>query len=129
MGLRCQESSSITLELLQGSGGDEDTYRLSRPVSQGEFIDMFMSHSWHDSPDEKYTALRAASAEFESRHRREPTLWLDKTCIDQLNIKDGLRVLPVNLMACRSVLLLCGSTYVTRLWCIWELFTMIAFLA
>ena len=49
-------------------------------------------------------------------------------CIDQENIADGLRVLPVNVMACRRMLVLFGPTYPTRLWCVWELFTLCSFL-
>ena len=29
-------------------------------------------------------------------------------------------------MACKKVLVLCGDTYATRLWCIWELYTLFA---
>jgi hypothetical protein len=36
-------------------------------------------------------------------------------------------VLPVNVQACHSVLALCGESYCTRLWCIWELYTVFAF--
>ncbi len=49
-------------------------------------------------------------------------------CIDQANIRDGLKVLPINVMACDKVLALCGNTYTGRLWCMWELFTVVAFL-
>ena len=48
-------------------------------------------------------------------------------CIDQDNIGDGLKVLPVNVMACNKMLVLCGSTYPSRLWCAWELFTLFSF--
>ena len=51
----------------------------------------------------------------------------DKVCIDQNNIRDGLKVLPVNVMACNKMLVLCGETYVQRLWCAWELFTLFSF--
>ena len=51
-----------------------------------------------------------------------------QVCIDQENIADGLRVLPVNVMACRRMLVLFGPTYPTRLWCVWELFTLCSFL-
>ena len=30
-------------------------------------------------------------------------------------------------MACRKMLVLCGDTYVQRLWCAWELFTLFSF--
>ena len=53
--------------------------------------------------------------------------WLDKVCIDQNNIGDGLKVLPVNVMACKKMLVLCGPTYTQRLWCAWELFTLFSF--
>ena len=36
-------------------------------------------------------------------------------------------MLPVNVMACRRMLILCGTTYATRLWCAWELFTLFSF--
>merc|ERR1712176_1718550 len=61
------------------------------------------------------------------RKGRYPTFWLDKVCINQSCIADGLRALPVNVMACRKVLVLCGDTYAHRLWCIWELFILLAF--
>ena len=50
-----------------------------------------------------------------------------QACIDQNAIQDGLKVLPVNVMACRKMLVLCGPTYPTRLWCAWELFTLFSF--
>ena len=66
-------------------------------------------------------------AEFEAKRKRQPRLWLDKVCIDQENITDGLRVLVVNVMACKKVLVVCGKTYTQRLWCILELFVLFAF--
>ena len=36
-------------------------------------------------------------------------------------------MLPINVTACRKMLVLCGETYSTRLWCIWELFVLNAF--
>ena len=39
------------------------------------------------------------------------------------------RVLPINVMACRKMLVLCGDTYMERLWCAWELFTLFSFQA
>merc|ERR1712100_184219 len=64
---------------------------------------------------------------FHATHHRWPTFWLDKVCIDQNNIGDGLKVLPVNVMACKKMLCLCGPTYTQRLWCAWELFTLFSF--
>merc|ERR1712154_140186 len=51
----------------------------------------------------------------------------DKVCIDQTRIAESLKVLPVNVMACHRVLVLCGNTYPERLWCIWELYTLLCF--
>jgi len=56
-----------------------------------------------------------------------PTFWLDAVCFDQSNISDSLKVLPVNIMHCDKVLVLCGETYARRLWCVWELYTVFAF--
>ena len=33
----------------------------------------------------------------------------------------------MNIMACRNMLVLAGETYVSRLWCIWELCTLVSF--
>lgn len=100
---------------------------LSRPLKPGEKIDFFMSHSWHDDPILKWKELKKFVKAFIKKHRREPTFWLDKACIDQDNIQDGLKVLPVNVMACQKMLVLCGPTYSSRLWCTWELFTLFSF--
>ena len=55
--------------------------------------------------------------DFIAANGREPTFWLDIACIDQSTISDGLKVLPINLMACRKVLVVVGPTYSKRLWC------------
>jgi hypothetical protein len=49
-----------------------------------------------------------------------------KVCIDQANIRQSLKCLPVYLMACNSMLVLGGTTYIDRLWCVWELYTLFA---
>ena len=124
--LRCVEASQLTLELFESSVGSDATYQLSRQAKPGE-IDCFVSHSWHDDAETKYEALMAYCAKFRRRYNRDPTFWIDKICIDQRNIGDGLRKLPVNIMACHQILALCGETYASRLWCIWELYTTFAF--
>ena len=48
--------------------------------------DIFMSHSWHDTPSVKWEALTKWAANFEATNGRELILWLDKACIDQQNI-------------------------------------------
>ena len=62
-----------------------------------------------------------------AKHGREPTFWLDVACINQDMISDGLKVLPINLMACRQVLVLVGPSYSQRLWCMWELYILSMF--
>ena len=86
-----------------------------------------MSHSWHDDAEAKWGSLQRSAEQFKALNGRYPTFWLDKVCIDQTCIADGLRALPVNVMACDRVMVLLGNTYACRLWCIWELFTLLAF--
>ena len=110
------------------SVGSKQTYELSRPLNANEEkIDFFISHSWHDSYEDKWEQLTAIANLFEHKHKRFPSFWLDKACINQDHIADGLRCLPVNVMACHQMLVLCGSTYPYRLWCIWEIFTLFLF--
>merc|ERR1712232_1036707 len=107
---------------MKSSGaGSIDAFALSRPVKPGRKIDFFMSHSWHDDPNAKWQALVRIVGRFKAVYNRDPTFWLDKACIDQANIRDGLKVLPINIMSARRVLVLWGPTYPKRLWCIWEL--------
>jgi hypothetical protein len=42
--------------------------------------------------------------------------------IDQANIADDLPCLPIFLAGCNRLLITCGSTYTSRLWCCVELF-------
>lgn len=85
--------------------------------------DAFVSHSWHDCPFAKWKALQTWRQEFVAEHGRQPVVWFDRCCIDQSNIKDDLRCLPIFLKGCSSMVVLCGPTYLSRLWCILELFT------
>mmetsp|Transcript_108610 Transcript_108610/g.315889 ORF Transcript_108610/g.315889 Transcript_108610/m.315889 type:complete len:883 (-) Transcript_108610:120-2768(-) len=126
--LRCISWDNMSFELMSSSAGGADTFNLSRPVKSGEQIDFFMSHSWHDNAEKKWVALQHHVAQFKKAHGgRSPTFWLDKVCIDQDNISDGLKALPVNVMACKKMLVLLGDTYHHRLWCVWELFTLFSF--
>lgn len=93
----------------------------SIPCGFGD-IDLFVSHSWRDPPEAKFAQLQAIVSDFRRRHGREPLLWIDKFCIDQADIGNGIRYLPVHLLCSRKVVSLVGSTYLTRAWCCWELF-------
>lgn len=48
-------------------------------------------------------------------------MWFDKYSIDQTNIKDSLACLPAYLAGCKQLLILCGKTYLNRLWCLIEI--------
>jgi len=101
---------------------DRALYALTRPVRLGG-CDAFVSHSWHDDSDAKWQALQAFRNGFVAKHEREPLIWFDKCCIDQNNIEDDLRCLPVFVSGCKSMVILCGTSYLSRLWCIVELMT------
>lgn len=124
--LRCVDASNVTLELFDSNSPCEEWADIARPTQESESIDFFLSHSWHDSADDKFAALTRTSDSFAQRHGRVPTFWIDKACINQLNIIDGLRVLPVNIAACSRMLVMCGQTYPFRLWCVWEMLTLLA---
>eukprot|EP00913_Durusdinium_trenchii_P018522 g17404.t1 len=104
-------------------------FEFSRPLGRTEVIDFFVSHSWSDSPERKWKALQIVVQRFYEQKGRYPTMWVDKFCIDQRDLADGLRVLPVNVMSCRKMLCLCGKTYPTRLWCAWELCVLLSFMS
>ena len=48
-----------------------------------------------------------------------------QACIDQLNISESLTCLPVFLSGCKTLLVLAGPTYASRLWCVMELFVFV----
>jgi len=101
------------------SNADTGLNRRVKHAALGD-CDAFVSHSWRDDGDLKYAKLlehRFASA--------APTIWLDKACIDQGNIEASLSVLPVFLSSCKELLILPGSTYATRLWCVMEIFVFV----
>ena len=131
--LRCIDWPNITLSLLnsakQNVEADGDAKDISRPVDcqRNEGIDFFMSHSWHDDAKAKFAILDLVMQQFKAKYNREATFWLDKVCIDQENLSDGLRVLCINVTACKKLLVVCGKTYFQRLWCMLELFIMLAF--
>lgn len=104
-----------------------DYYSLSRELKEDEKIDYFISHAWADDGDAKFKELSKIATAHHREYKRWPTFWFDKVCFDQNNITAGLKVLPINLMSCNVVLVLCGDSYTSRLWCVWELFTLLAF--
>ena len=81
-------------------------------------IDYFISHSWLDSAEKKCHGLEAFIDRCSSS-RKSLSFWLDKVCIDQSDTTRGIEALPINIGACRKILILMGKTYMKRLWCIW----------
>jgi hypothetical protein len=67
-------------------------------------------------------ALQEWRQEFKKRNGgREPRLWIDKYCFDQENMDSALARLPVYLAGCAKLVVLCGNTYLSRLWCLVEM--------
>ena len=120
--LRCVTLDRISREHMATNKPDASLYALSQPARLGS-VDAFISHSWHDNAPRKWAALQAWRSEFKAAHGgREPRCWIDKCCIDQRDIEANLMCLPVFLAGCNRLLVLCGDTYLQRLWCTMELF-------
>jgi hypothetical protein len=75
----------------------------------------FVSHSWRDDPTEKWRALQAWRESFVRENGREPTIWIDRCCLDPDQLSAVLPCLPVFAAACDKMLVLRGSTYLNRL--------------
>lgn len=114
--------SQLTIEDLANNAPDPALFLRSSSARLGE-CDAFVSHSWHDDADAKWAALQAWRLNFVEREGREPRVWFDKCCIDQANIETDLSCLPLFLCGCSKLLVLCGKTYLSRLWCIVEVFS------
>ena len=129
--LRVLDGADLTKAVMRQSTRDEAANAVKPrrlPADSKEKINFFLSHSWHDDPDAKWNAIETVKNEYKRMSGgREATFWLDKVCIDQENIGDGLRVLCINVTACDKLLMLCGKTYMNRLWCVLELFMVFAF--
>ena len=96
----------------------EDLAKKTEAAKPGE-VDAFFSHSWRDeetAPGKKFEALAAWAA----KQGGDPTIWLDKACIVQSNLDQGLMCLPVFLASCKGLLCVAGESYTKRLWCVVE---------
>jgi hypothetical protein len=116
---------ALDASMLASSSAAPAAYAVSAPADFAQ-VDAFLSHSWNDDASAKWAALGAWCAEFEIEHGREPLVWLDRCCIDQTDIESALPSLPVYLAGCQSLLVLFGPTFLTRLWCVVELFTFLS---
>jgi len=121
---RSIDVSQLTFGDLRDNKSDPRLNSLAEPTKLGH-CDAFVSHSWHDDATAKWEALQRWRSNFRARHGRDPRVWFDKFCINQSNIEADLRCLPICLGGCQSLLILCGPTYLSRLWCIIEVFTFI----
>jgi hypothetical protein len=108
--------------------GTHDALALSERCEAGE-IDFFISHSHADDAQAKFRELSALSERFIDQQGRAPFFWLDLACIQQTNVDEDLKCLPMFVMACDKVLVLHSPTIFTRLWCIWELYVCFAMFA
>ncbi len=118
---RCVRAEQVSLDVLASRTPDLDFYGLSSPQRLGH-CDAFISHSWRDDPTAKWEALQEWQQMFLSIHGREPLVWIDKMCLDQANLEDDLMCLPVFISGSAQMLVLAGRTYLSRLWCMVELF-------
>ena len=106
--------SALTLADIMHNEPDPAMYVKTTPATLGS-VHAFCSHSWSDPGDAKLDKLHAWAG------GEEKLLWLDKACIDQLQIADSLACLPVFLAGCKQLFVLAGPTYASRLWCVMEL--------
>ena len=95
-------------------------------IAQAGEVDAYISHSWHDAIDEKWAALQSWRERFKRQYDREPRVWLDKCCIGEYDTDISLMCLPIHLASCKTLLVLAGETYTTRMWCVMEIFVFLA---
>mmetsp|Transcript_17137 Transcript_17137/g.52988 ORF Transcript_17137/g.52988 Transcript_17137/m.52988 type:complete len:544 (+) Transcript_17137:92-1723(+) len=108
-------------------------YDVSQPARLGD-VDAFLSHSWHDPPGPKHAALDTTRDRLaKEAGLRAPeveglrlSLWFDMFCIDQTDVDQDLALLPIYMASCRRLVIYCGPTYLSRLWCIVELFVFLS---
>ena len=123
---------------------DPELYKLSKSLVEnmegGEKIDFFISHAWNDDKVEyedkhtdsvKFEKLKKVMQNFFKENQRYPTIWLDKLCVpgqrDGEGMHDSLKTLPTTVQYCDNMIVLLGESYLSRLWCIWELCTLLSF--
>jgi len=119
--LRCVPSANLAFSDVSSSSPDPTLLAKSQAARIGE-IDAFISHSWHDDAQAKWEAFEEWRDDFQRAEGRLPVVWWDKLCIDQNNIDASIRCLPVFLASCNQLVVLCGDTYLERLWCCVEIF-------
>src|SRR5690606_10840443 len=73
----------------------------------------------------KLDALIKYSRKFERENGRLPRLWIDMFCIDQNpeEVEINVKCLPVFLMAAEKVLVINSPKFLSRMWCLTEIYT------
>ena len=111
--------SSDGLTLL-GEPTEASPFPLSQPAALGE-VDAFLSHSSQDLTDDILKALKYWQEDFRATTGRDALVWMDTACLNQQDIRGDVARLPLFIAGCRQLVLLIGSTFCTRFWCIMEL--------
>jgi hypothetical protein len=84
----------VEREAMARAEPDPKLHKLAFPAALG-LVDAFITHSWQDDKDQKWAQLQEFRAEFKQAHGREAVVWIDKYCIDQNSLAEGLMCLPV----------------------------------
>lgn len=124
---------SVDFSLLRSTDWDPtqipgDALSRTRPAHIGE-IDAFVSHSWQADPAAKWAALEKWANEFREQHGRWPLLWIDRFCVDRTQLSTSIACLPVFVSAANTMLVLYDETFLSRMWCVVELFAFLITLA
>ena len=80
---RGQPLSTLTVEMLVNQESDPSLYAQTVPAKLGQ-VHAFMSHSWSDDGRLKHEKLHEWARELGGDD--DKLVWLDKSCINQLNI-------------------------------------------
>jgi serine/threonine protein kinase len=124
--LRCVNFNDLSAELLNPDKTPHaDLYALSQPCIPGE-IDFYVSHSWHDSHFDRFSALSSLAQRFFSNHGRYPRLWIDRACAKPETTGatcSRLQLSPMVIKLSNEVAFVIGPTYFARLWAVWELYS------
>ena len=130
-----KETLDNDMDKIRALDNDMDKIRaLDEYARSIQKIDYFISHAWRDGENkdllEEKVKIITEIGEKYAKEGKRASFWLDKACLDQKeedNMKIGLKSLPLNVRACRKMLILCGPNYMKRLWCVWELLQILMF--
>jgi len=84
------------------------------------------TRSWQADPGAKWDELVDWCDEFKRQHGRWPLLWIDRFCVGSHDVPMSIACLPVFVSSCNTMLVLFDETFLSRLWCIVELWCFLA---